>query len=479
MDTKQTGRGILIGIAVLIGLLLICTCCIGGVGLLIYYVDLNPIFEEEWWDDSGYDYDFDDDWLSDATPTPPPPPPTVAPLPDEAGETLQALTEAIVPEADIHELGIRLLGVPADTPRQTAEGTEYDVGDERQFIVSNVDTEEQFEIMAELRYKTSHVYMWVETGANVNSKDLEEAADLFEEHTYPTNQDFFGSEWTPGVDQDPHLSILHAGGLGATVAGYFSSPDEYVREVRSDSNEMEMFYINIDNVRIGSDFYNGVLAHEFQHMIHWHNDRNETTWLNEGCSEMAMALNDRSYQAGYYNVGGSDIAYAYTPDTQLTTWPEGTAGDASANYGGAYLFMEYFLERFGDEATQTLVSHPENGMESVDVTLASLGEPGGHKQFFADWMMANLLDDPDIDQGQYGYVAIDPYEPTMDVRYEIDDPVERTSTVHQYGVDYVEIQSQELLSFTFTGATSVRLMNTPTAESTSGGPTETTSRTAP
>ncbi len=389
-------------------------------------------------------------------------PPTVTPPPAEAEETLEALREAVVPESDIHELGIRLLDVDPDTPREAStENPDYAVGTVRQFIASNVDTEQQFEVEAELLYKTPHLYMWVEAGVQVDEDALEEAAELFETQTYPTNREFFGSEWTPGVDGDPHLSILHAGNLGSTVAGYFSSPDEYVREVRADSNEMEMFYINIDNVNIGSDFYNGVLAHEFQHMIHWFNDRNEETWINEGCSELSMALNDRAYKPGYYNVGGSDISYAYAPDTQLTSWPEGTAGDASANYGAAYLFMEYFLERYGEEATQALVAHPENGMDSVDATLAELQEPTDHKDLFADWTIANLLDDPDVDDGRYGYRDIDPYEPMIDVRYSRRDyPIDDENTVQQYGVDYIEIEGQEPLSLTFNGASTAKLLDT-------------------
>ena len=173
------------------------------------------------------------------------------------------------------------------------------------------------------------------------------AAELFEKSTYSTNRSFFGSEWSPGVDSDPHLSILHARDLGSTVAGYYSSRDEFISEVLKDnpiglesspSNEMEMFYINIENVTVNDSFYNGVLAHEFQHMIHWYNDRNEETWMNEGFSELAMYLNG-------FDVGGSEWTFAMTPDTQLNSWPEGP-GAAGANYGAGYLFTSYFLDRF-------------------------------------------------------------------------------------------------------------------------------------
>jgi len=448
---NQGTNWIVIAIVVVLLLLCACTCCLGGTGLLAYLTDKAEL------------PDIDSPPVS-IFETPAPTPPLVNnPPAAEADETLQALAEAEIPGADLHELGTRFLGIPADTPHvASTTNPDYPVGTLRRFTVSNVDTDEQFEITAELKYKTAHVYMWVEEDVEVDEDALQEAAELFETHSYPTDREFFGSEWTPGVDGDPHLSILHARNLGNTVAGYFSSPDEYVKAVRADSNEMEMFYINLDNVTIGDEFYNGVLAHEFQHMIHWNNDRNETTWLNEGCSELAMALNDRAYGPGHYEVGGSDISYIYHTDTQLNSWPEGTAGDASANYGAAYLFMEYFLDRFGENATQDLVSHPENGLESVDAALQE--EPGPaltHEELFADWTIANLLDDPTLDSGEYGYQAIDPPTPKMDVRYNSGDyPLESTSTVHQYGVDYVELHSAQPLHFSFTGSTQVKLMDT-------------------
>ena len=295
-------------------------------------------------------------------------------MPDEASETLRALEAAIIPVSDLHELGIRYRGVSPDTSRvASVVSPDYDVGTVRSFSVSNLDSDTTFDIQARLLYKTEHVYMWVEEGLNTDMDKIQKAADLFEEHTYPTDRAFFGEEWSPGVDGDPHLSILHASNLGSTVAGYFSSADSYVKAVREDSNEMEMFYIHIDkSMDIGDDFYNGVLAHEFQHMIHWYNDRNETTWMNEGCSELAMELNESMYQGdrGSYDVGGSEYAYLDNPDTQLTTWPEvDITGAASAHYGASYLFMSYFLDRFGEDATKSLVAHPENGMESVDIIL--------------------------------------------------------------------------------------------------------------
>lgn len=446
-----------IGGSVIVALviLLLCTCCICvGAALLIYgrsapTVDpyLPPLVP-----------DAPDDPI-----TTPIEPPTTAPVPNEADETLHALETALIPNSDLHELGIRFLDVPTDTPRvAAATAADYAVGARRQFNVSNVDNDEQFEIDATLVYKTAHVYMWVEEGVNVDEKRLIEAADLFENHTYPTNREFFGSEWTPGVDNDPHLSILHARNLGDTVAGYFSSPDSYVSAVRSDSNEMEMFYINVENVTIGDDFYNGVLAHEFQHMIHFNNDRNEATWLNEGCSELAMELNNRAYPGGHYDVGGSEYSYLSRPDTQLTSWPEGSAGDASPNYGGAYLFMSYFLDRFGEDATKALVAHTENSMDSVDIVLdENLGLTLTHEELFADWLIANLIDNTTLDAGQYGYADLNVSEPRFAKTYRLKDSlIDQRTDVKQYGVDYIKLQGSAPVNFTFTGSTQTALMDT-------------------
>jgi immune inhibitor A len=399
------------------------------------------------------------------TPTPKPTPAiTREPAGDAGIETEKLLETIVVPVRDFHDLAIRLKGLPPDTPRTVNPGgsPDYSVGARRVFRASNVDTDVQFDVEAILAYKTEHVYMWVEEGVRFDKEDLKAAAELFEEHTYPTNRTFFGSEWNPGVDNDPHLSILHARNLGNTVAGYYSSRDEFISAVAQDdwghlesppSNEMEMFYINIENVTINGDFYNGVLAHEFQHMIHWYNDRNEETWLNEGFSELASYLNG-------FDPGGAEWSFAAVPDTQLNSWPEGGAGTAGANYGAGYLFTSYFLDHFGQEATQALVAHPENSFASVEAVMDELDIGLTYEELFANWVVANLLDDPTLADTQFGYTEIDP--PSFDIEttyYEDEYPVSASATVHQHGADYIELRSEQPLTFRFTGSTQIGLVN--------------------
>ena len=424
-----------------------CCCCCGG------------------WDWDNWDWErfFEPTLTFDPPASPvgeaatPEPAPAITrePVGEVGPETEELLEMADVPVRDLHDLAIRLRHLPPDTARTVNPGgsPDYAVGTRRLFHASNVDTDEQFDIYATLEYKTEHVYMWVEEDVRVDRDDLAAAAELFEDHTYRTDRTFFGSEWTPGVDNDPHVSILHARGLGNSVAGYYSSADEFVSPVRDDSNEMEMFYINIENVTVNDDFYNGVLAHEFQHMIHWYNDRNEETWMNEGFSELAMYLND-------YDTGGADWIFAMEPDTQLNSWPEGP-GAAGANYGAAYLFTSYFLDRFGPEATQALVAHPENSFASVDAVLEELDTGLTYKDLFGDWAVANLVDDPSIVDGRYGYSDINPPSLDIETTYRKSDyPVSGSGTVHQHGTDYVELQGDSPLAFRFTGSTQIGLVDT-------------------
>ena len=442
----ETTKLLIVAAVLVLLVAIVCCCCAGGAFMLTNGGQFPSLPEIEVTVPS----------LNFETATPAPTPEVNRDPAGNLGEETEALLEeTVIPERDLHELAIRLRGLPADTPRavEASEVRTFEVGDRRLFHASNVDTEEQFDLYATLRYRTDHVYMWVEEGEPINEANLKAAADLFEEQTYPTNRAFFGSEWTPGVDGDLRLSILHATNLGNSVAGYYSSADEFVSEVRDDSNEMEMFYINIDNVSVNSAFYNGVLAHEFQHMIHWHNDRNEETWLNEGFSELATYLNG-------FDVGGSDYLFADAPDTQLNSWPSGP-GAAGPNYGGAYLFTSYFLDRFGSDATQALVAHPENSFASVEIVLREQGSDLTYENLLGDWVVANLLDDPDILDGRYGYEDIDP--PAVDVETTYFDnayPVSEQAMVHQHGTDYIELQGRQPLTLTFTGSTQVGLVDT-------------------
>jgi len=367
-------------------------------------------------------------------------------------ETERLLREVNVPQRDLRTLSMQLRpGIGEIPPTVNPTPPSFKVGDVITFTVSNVDDNRHFEIEAELRYQTPHLYMWVEKGQRVNQAALKRSADLFETSTYPTNREFFGSEWTPGVDNDVHLHILHATNLGNSIAGYYSSADEFSRLAQPFSNEKEMFYINLDNNEPGTDFYDGTLAHEFQHMIHWHNDRNEETWVNEGSSELASALNK-------FDPGGSDAAFMSNPDTQLNTWGSQPGANAP-HYGGAYLFMTYFLEQFGEEMTRALVASSLNGIAGFNDVLAKNNTGTNFDAVFADWVIANLLSGDNPQDARFAYKTIDPGSVTQEATFRRYPAIEEGGTVLQYATDYFALKGSGDVTIDFTGNTQVGLVD--------------------
>jgi immune inhibitor A len=379
-------------------------------------------------------------------------------IPGTITETLVTLENVIVPINDPLDLAERLEG-KENLPRSLEYPERiYQVGDEETFWVADSVSNKKFQVTAVLRYITDHVYFWIEQGERINQKDMKALIDTFENNIYPTNREFFGSEWTPGVDADPHLFILYARGLGGSVAAYFSDSDEYLPPVRTYSNGHEMFLLSRDIVDLNTQFAYSVLAHEFQHMIHWYRDRNEEIWLNEGFANLAAFLNG-------YGIGGHDQVFAGNPDIQLNYWPT-DATNRTEHYGGAFLFTTYFLDRFGETATKALVADQANGMVSIDHVLADLniqdnstGMLETADNFFTDWLITNYVQDGKIADGRYtyhNYPAAPDFPPTESIS---NCPVEASpGEVYQYGVNYIQIRCQGDFTIHFTGESQVGVL---------------------
>jgi immune inhibitor A len=377
-----------------------------------------------------------------------------------ADETLFSLLSEEVPINDPIELAERL-GGKEDIPDTLLDlGGPYKIGAKKDFWVTNVDSNRNFQVTAVLRYASMNTYFWIEEGVDFDQDDLTALGETFDHVIIPTNREFFGMEWRPGIDGDPHIYILYAGGLGYSLAGYFSSADEIHPEAHEYSNAHEMFLISSDNVWLWEEYIYGTLAHEFQHMIHWYTDRNEETWLNEGFSMLAELING-------YDAGGFDYTYIANPDVRLTDW--GTeSGQNGPHYGAAFLFTTYLLDRFGEEATQAVVANEENGMESIDLVMADLniidpltGERITANDIFADWAVANFLGDTSLADGRFGY-DIYPEAPTASPTTVINTcPIDSLSyDVQQYGVDYVKFNCSGTHTLTFTGTQSVPILST-------------------
>jgi hypothetical protein len=97
--------------------------------------------------------------------------------------------------------------------------------------------------------------------------------------------------------------------------------------------------------------YEGVFAHEYQHLLHDDYDSDEESFVNEGMADLAEFLTGY----GLATKGHVDAAFAQ-PENSLVNW--GDQGDLEilTDYGQAYLFQLYLLEKFGPSFIQATAS---------------------------------------------------------------------------------------------------------------------------
>ncbi|HEU5347151.1 MAG TPA: hypothetical protein VFU63_00935, partial [Ktedonobacterales bacterium] len=339
------------------------------------------------------------------------------------------------------------------------------VGDERTFWVVNTDQSGGYhQIRARQVTVTPHLYMYVEDGASVSKDAIAASARVFETKSYPTNRTYFGSQWFPGPDDDPRITVLNAKYLGQYLGGYFSSEDEFPRAVSPYSNERQMIYINLASSigRPGTSAYNSTIAHEFQHMIHWFWHPGDDSWQNEGMSVVAQHVNG-------YSIQGMDDALLARPDTMLGGWTGDNQTDF-IRYGAGFLFLDYLAQHYGGYGIlRGLLTTPEQDPLNVDAVLAAAGTKDRFNDVFGKYVLANLLNDPAIANGIYAYPDIPGKRAT--VQHEVssypysDGSAEKPATVAQYAAQYYEFMpgaGNGTLTVRFAGRPTIGIVpNTP------------------
>lgn len=378
-------------------------------------------------------------------------------LEQAANETRLTMDQCIVPENDPIDLAMRLGGKQNVPNTLIDEDAPHAIGAKKAFWITDTYTNEVSSIDATLRYVGDHIYFWIEDSVTYKESSLKKLGDIIDQDIVPTNREFFGTEWNPGVDGDERFYILYAKGIGQYIAGYYSSADQVHPEAHPYSNAHEMFLLNADNVKLEDKYILGTIAHEYQHMIHWHLDKNEESWVNEGFSMLAEQVNG-------YDAGGFDWYYMQNTDMQLNDWNDGNA-DNTAHYGASYLFMSYFLDRFGDDATKSLVAHKENGFMAIDEVAKDLQliNPDTQEtytgiEFFVDWTTANLLQKTGIENRRYDYRSYSPY--TLKLTESIlSCPPSINRSVNQFGADYIELKCNDITGFTFQGESFVPVLD--------------------
>lgn len=410
--------------------------------------------------------------------TVPPLPPVPSPLParepipeglvqipvsDEVEETVSRLIEAEHPARDDYRLARELLGLqPAQLTPEVPDPSAYEIGDKDSFFIRKYLTSDDYQpITAYIRHISENAVWWKSANAKVTDAEIASTAELYEETVRPINHLAFGREWSPGIDNDRrvHFLLVDEEQWEGTF-GYFSNINEFPTALHPFSNQREMLVVNTSGVHIDSISFAGKLAHEFQHLIHWNLDPNEDQWLNEAMAELAYFFTGAPDPRNRI-FGSNSQLFAENPDIQLTARPERKYGEDDKStlmhYAAEKSFLIYLLEHFGAEFIKDVANNPDPSVFSIQEELDRLPESPRFEEVFANWLIANLIDRPQIAEGQFGYKEYDPYltRNRRQISSLNKEPIEEQ--LPPYGAHYYQIQGSDPVKVSFAGSTLARL----------------------
>ncbi len=283
-----------------------------------------------------------------------------------------------------------------------------EAGDIETFSTFNVVRNAHENTKARLTKIGKHCLIYVEQGRNVNSQTIARIAAAFDGKIYAECRSMFGNERSPGIDGEAKITLLLLDvrdfyspekGVKGFTAGYFNAGDCYSRSKFPNSNQREMLYLDIYPGDPASDKFLSVLAHEFQHMIHWSADPKEFTWVNESLSQLAPFL------CGYGHPSQVE-AYMRSPDNNMLAWSD---DNMLANYGQVYFWAQYISTRIAstDERRRAfirrMVSQKSQGLSGLNAAIDKQGIKNNVRNLFRSFCVANYLNDDRIARGAYSY----------------------------------------------------------------------------
>lgn len=227
--------------------------------------------------------------------------------------------------------------------------------------------------------------------------------------------------------------------------------------------------------------YEGTFAHEYQHLLQYYTDPNETIAINEGLSDFAQTL------VGYvdgtktvYDKGGDSHLYCFQgfgtvqteynanprdcggPEGSLNLWDEGaTSSGVLGDYGHAYQLMLYLYDRFGEEFISALHRDGEaQGIAGIDKQLREQGTD--FRTVYHDFQSMTLLDKLVGDAKKAVLKGVSESEvttPSLRSAVNLDNPASyATPGAAPNGADYVpltvggkRVKGNQLRSVTFEG----------------------------
>lgn len=261
----------------------------------------------------------------------------------------------------------------------------YQLGDSKDFWVTNFTTNLDYQINAKLLYSGTKSNVWVYNN-QITSQDAAKLGNEFDNQIRPVVAQNFANE--SDVNGDGKVNILcydiqdGFSGYGGYIGGYFYGGDLFNY---THSNFSEIFYIDTYPL-MGSTTTKDVtasyetLAHEFQHMVNFNqnvlvegNMNQMDVWLDEALAMAAeqiytgQPLTDR---INYYNISNS-----ITNGHSLLYWDD--YGDVLANYSLSYLFGQYvkIQANQGNNIFKEIIMSPYSDYRAVEGVVKKYIDP--------------------------------------------------------------------------------------------------------
>lgn len=318
------------------------------------------------------------------------------------------------------------------------------------------------EVHATLRSLGEHASIWVDDEAwdkTVKASDVALLEERFNRAApsgsvdptrgvFDIDRAYFG-DLPDQIDKDPRATVLitpFAQFHGTSLDGYFNAfdqmPDkESWAQYQQHSNEKNIIYLNAAGSPVASDYMQGVLAHEFSHLLQFGRNPDQAGWLGETMAEVAMGIN------GYHTDYGHVARHQKKPESPVES-------DTYVDYGASYLLGTYMLERYGAGFITEVARQPGSGREAIERVLRGTGD--NFEGLIADWTVANYADARGVIAPGHHYASLDVPAPAETVIAASGDRTE--GTLKPTGAAYVRIETPARVTTDGEGAAAIRVM---------------------
>ena len=157
--------------------------------------------------------------------------------------------------------------------------------------------------------------------------------------------------------------------------------------------------------------YEGVFAHEYQHLLEYYEDVDETAWVNEGISDWAQTLTKYvDPRTPYTEIGFDSHLWGFLgylgiqspanpvprpdggPENSLTAWEDQGDDEILADYGAAYTLMEVLRDRYGRDFMGRFHRGNRNGFNGLAKALEGEETTATPQQLVHEWLATVALD---------------------------------------------------------------------------------------